>query len=241
MTKQISPYIIKKDKNGSEYTIDNPEYQKLKQNKKYKFFLEKSGIPEFYWKIEFENYACGKESKEFKKIVYYAQNCHKEKFKHVSLYLYGRNNTQKSALMYNIGKQAIKNGMKVKSILANTLISNLLKVQGYGNDEDIQNKIKEVKESDLILIDDVGDINKSTYWTKSKNLVISEWDGFLREIFADDKKVVMTSNFDPTIFKQDFSESLYELIDRNCMSIQLIHSVKSIRKNSIDKIFEDIE
>jgi intein/homing endonuclease len=148
-----------------------------------------------------------------------------------------------TAIACNILKQGIRNGLKVQFILAGTLISDLMKLQGFKTDEEIYYKIKNLKKQDLILIDDIGDINKSIYWVKSenKNMIISEWDLFLREVVASDTKVILTSNFDVTIFKQYFGESLYELIDRNFKQIQLIESVKGLRKLNVDEAFGEIE
>jgi DNA replication protein DnaC len=239
MTKKIDPYIIKKDEFGNEYTIDNIEYKKKISKEKYELFLKKSDIPPFYWNIDFKDYKGDKDSKEIKQIIYYAENCHKEKFKHVNLYLWGIQSTQKTAISCNILKTVIKNGLKVKFILAGTLISCLLKMQGFSKDEEADLKIKELKECDLILIDDIGDINKSTYWIKSSNLVCAAWDEFLREILSSNTKVIMTSNFDISIFKQHYGDSLHELIDRNFMKIQLTQSVKKIRQHNIEDLFKD--
>jgi DNA replication protein DnaC len=241
MTKKIEQFLIKKDKDGNEYTIENPIYREKIQNEKFKFFLEKSGIPSFYWNINFKDYKGDKTAKEIRQIIHYAENCHKEKCNHVHLYLYGNFGCQKTALSCNVLKQGIKNGLRVKFILAGTLISYLLKVQGFSKDEDIEIKLKELKECNLLVIDDIGDINKSVYWKNSNNLVIAAWDSFLREVLSSDTKVIMTSNFDITIFKQYFGESLYELIDRNFAQIHLTQSVKSVRKLNVNKIFEEIE
>jgi DNA replication protein DnaC len=243
MTKKIEQFILKKDDSGNEYVVDNPDYQKKIQQEKYNFFLQKSDIPSFYWNISFKDYKGDKNSKEIKQIMFYAENCHKEKCKHTHLYLWGTQSTQKTALACNILKQGIKNGLKVKFILAGTLISDLLKIQGFSKDEDIYYKIKNLKQCDLLLIDDIGDINKSVYWTKSenKNMIVSEYDMFLREVLSSNTKVIMTSNFDISIFKQYFGESMYELIDRNFAQIHLTQSVKSVRKLNVNKIFEEIE
>jgi DNA replication protein DnaC len=245
MTKIISPYIIKIDEFGNEYTVDNPDYKKKVAKDKYNLILEKSNIPSFYWNINFKDYKGDKDSKEIKKIIKYAENCFKESYNYIHLYLWGNQSTQKTALACNILKTCIKNGMKAKFILAGVLIDYLMKLQGFAKDEDIYYKIKELKECDVLLIDDIGDINKSVYWTKSesKNMILACWDTFIREIVVNRAKarVIMTSNYDIGIFKQYFGESLFELIDRNFAQIQLTQSVKSIRKFNVNKIFEEIE
>ena len=130
MSKDIERYLtIEKD--GELIAIDNPAYIKKIQNEKYEYFLNKSGIPVFYHDISFDHYHGEKNNEEIKKIRYYAEHCHEEKFKYVSLYLYGNQGCQKTALACNIGKQAIKNGLKVKFILAGELIAKLIKVSGF--------------------------------------------------------------------------------------------------------------
>lgn len=224
---------------GEEYAYESIEDIRKKQIAKYELYLRKSNIPEFYWKIDFEHYKGNQESKEFKDIVYYAENCHIEEFNHVHLFLYGNHSTQKSALMYNIGKQAIKNGLKVKSILAGNLIDKLMKLQGYSYIEEIYNELRELKECDLLLIDDFGDANKTIAWKgESKNLIIGAWDTFLREVFSSRTKIVMTSNYDTDFIQEYYGKSLFELLDRNFYSIQLTECIKEIRQYNVAKVFQ---
>jgi DNA replication protein DnaC len=243
MMKKIEPYIIKTDEKGNEYSIDNPEYLKKVQREKMEFILKKNKVPSFYWNINFQDYKGDLGSKEIKQIMYYANNCHKENFKHIHLYLWGNYSTQKTALGINILKQGIKNGLKIGFILAGELIDCLMKLQGFSKDEDSHTRIKALKECDLLLIDDVGDINKSTFWKTSENnnMVLSCWDLFFREVLSSDTRVIMTSNFDIGIFKQYFGEAMHELIDRNFMAIQLMQSVKNIKKLTVQSKFEGIE
>ena len=237
------PYIIHKTAT-EEIAVDNPEYQKKIQNEKYLLYLKQSGIPEFYHTIEFKDYHGNKESDEFKKIFYYANHCHEEKFDHVSLYLYGSNGVQKTAISSNIGKQAIRNGLRVKFVLAGDLINKLIKLQGYVdyNNEIIQNiyrQVQELKQCDLLILDDVGDPEKTLQWKNSPLLTV-EWDNFFRELLASKTKIVMTSNFDIETFKQYFSQSIFELLDRNTVKIHLTESIKNIRKLNVEKVFEGI-
>jgi hypothetical protein len=50
----------------------------------------------------------------------------------------------------------------------------------------------------------------------------------------------MTSNFDIETFKQYFSQSIFELLDRNTVKIHLTESIKNIRKLNVEKVFEGI-
>lgn len=223
---------------GEEYLYESLDEVREKQKAKYDLYLKKSNIPEFYWNINFEDYKGNKESKEFKDIVYYANNFHTEEFNHVHLFLFGNHSTQKSALMYNIGKTALKNGLKVKSILAGTLIDKLMKLQGFNYIEELYKKVIELKQVDLLLIDDFGDIEKSLMWSSSnKSIILTEWDKFLREVLASKTKIVMTSNYDKENIGQVFGKSLCELIDRNFYAVQLTESIKEIRQYNVAKVF----
>lgn len=237
--KEIERYITV-ERDGETFAIDNPEYVKKIQNEKYEYFLNKSGIPIFYHSIEFNDYHGQKHSEEFRKIKYYAEHCHEEKFRYVSLYLWGNQGCQKTALMCNIGKQAIKNGLKVKFILAGELIAKLIKISGYSQDEEIEREIKELKEQDMLLIDDCLDIQKNLTWNNSKHLITAEWDNFLRHALSQGQRIIFTSNNSLESAKDIFGESLYELLDRNVEKFRLSDSVKQKRKLNVSSVFEGV-
>ena len=223
-------------------TIDPVKTQELRK-KKYEYFLKKSGIPEFYWDIDFNDYKGDKQSESFKKIKYYSENILNKEFKYVHLYLWGIQGTQKTALECNVLKEALKKGLKVKFILAGDLIDLLLKLQGFNYNEVLYEQAEDLKNNyDIIAIDDIGDIQKSLMWKgDSKNIILSEWDRFLRKVLYNGTKIIMTSNFDVTIFKEYFGESIYAMIDRNFEKIQLIESVKDIRKFDVSVAFEGMK
>jgi len=226
---------------GHIYNTINPEWEKIKRAEKYELFLSKSGIPNFYWNIEFEDYEGNKDSIAYKSIKYYADNITDEKFNHVSLYLYGNSSTQKSALGCNILKSAMRQGLRCKFMLSGHLINKLMKIQSYSVDEDISQEIKELKEMDVVLFDDAFDPAKNLMWKgESKNLILCEWDSFLRDLISNGTKIIMTSNFGLDIIKQNYNDFLFELIDRNFASFELTDSVKSIRKLNVSSAFEGV-
>ena len=49
-----NPYTIEKDENGNEWAVRNEAYWKNKALEKYHILLKRSGIPEFYWNIDWE-------------------------------------------------------------------------------------------------------------------------------------------------------------------------------------------
>jgi hypothetical protein len=225
---------------GEIVAILNPEKQKELRQKKYQYFLEKSSIPEFYWNIDFKDYKGSRDSESFKRAVYYANNIDKKEFKHVSLFIQGVHSTQKTAIACNILKESIRKGLKCKFILAGSLIDKLMKLQGFNKDEELYEEIKELKQSDVILIDDCWDIDKNLTWKNNNSLIITEWDIFLRDLLSRDTKIIMTSNFDKSIIKQHFGESLFQLIDRNFVELHFTESIKEIRKLNVESAFDSM-
>jgi len=230
------------EKDGEIVAIPDPIKVQEARQKKYQLFLEKSNLPEFYWNINFEDYKGNIELEPFKKIKYYADNIDNDDFKFVNIYLWGSQGVQKTALECNILKAAMKKGLRAKFILAGDLIDTLMKLQGFSYKEDLYNQIEDLKHNyDIIAIDDIGDIQKSMMWSsESKNLIITEWDRFLRKVLYNGTKVIMTSNFDVTIFKQYFGESIYSLMERNFETIHLTDSIKEIRKLNVSAVFDNM-
>ena len=229
------------EEDGDVFVYEDEETVREKRKLRYEYFLKNSGIPPFYHTINFEDYKGDKNNKEFLYIKHYADNCHTKEFAHVHLFIYGIHSTQKSALMYNVCKEAIKNGMKVKCILAGTLIDKLMKLQGFNYIEEIYNEIQELKKCDLIAVDDFGDIEKSLHWSgANKGMILSEWDRFLREVLASNTKIVTTSNYDKHNINQHFGKSIAELIDRNFFAVHLTESIKEIRQYNVSKVFENV-
>lgn len=229
--------IIKKE--DEEIAYLDPKKRKELIKKKYDYFLNQSGIPRFYWDINFKDYK-GENSKEnVEKLIYYSEHFNEDKFKFVHLYLYGSNNSQKTSLSCNVGKKIIKQGYKVKFLLASVLIDKLMKLQGFGYNKEIDNEIKDIKKCDIIIIDDIFDQTKSILWSKpeSSSLIITAWDSFLRELVSSSTKLILTSNIPVNMIEKKFGISLFNLIDRNFICLGFFDDVKIHRKKSFDNLF----
>lgn len=226
---------------GDIFISYNKDYEQEIRLKKYQYFLEKSGIPKFYWKIEFKDYRGRRSQKNVKKLIDYAENINHDKFKDVNLYLFGVNSTQKSSLACNLGKEAIKKGLKVKFVLAGILTDIFLKNQGYSREHDTYEQLQELENADIIIIDDAFDKNKSMLWSNknSRSLIVSEWDRFLRKLIYNNQRIFITSNLTIENIKSEYSESLYELIDRNFITMQFLDSIKEKRKKRFENLFEE--
>ena len=235
----MEKFNIIKNGHGEEIAVDNPEYKDYVLDKKYKFLLKNSGLPEYYWDINWKDYKGEKSKSSFDKAVQYSKRCFEDKFKHVHLYLYGNNSSQKTAVACNIAKEIIKQGKNVKFVLAGTLIDKLMKVQGFTINEEINNSLDKLRYCDILLIDDVFDISKSIHWknAESNSLILTAWDSFLREILVSDTKVIMTSNIEIELIKEKYGESIYQLIDRNFVCFQFIDNIRAHRKKQFENLF----
>ena len=231
------PYIFKKIKDES-YAVPNKFYWKEISQKKYQILLKRSGIPNFYWDIEFSDYVGEISNENVKKIQYMCNNIHDEKFKYVNLYLWGsETGTQKSAVACNFGKECIRQGLYVKFMLFGSFVNHLMKLQGFHRDEESNEKIEELKQTDIIILDDAFDPNKSMLWKKesSRELIVSEIDNFFREQIYKNKKFVLTSNLSPQMIKENYGKFLYDLIDRNFISFSFLDSVIKVKKERMYK------
>ena len=74
MNEAIEPYIYKIE-NGEEVAYPNPKYDNYLRSKKYEYFLKRSGIPNFYWNIEFDDYVGNKESIPYDLTANFCNQC----------------------------------------------------------------------------------------------------------------------------------------------------------------------
>ena len=234
----LNPYIYKEIE-GELYAIPNKEYWEKNQQKLYEIKLKKSYIPKNYWDIEFDDYK-GELSIDSKdKCMKYAYNCKEEKFHNVNLYLVGERSCQKTMAACNIGKQYIKQGLTVKFVYASELIDLLMKSQGFSYIEQVEQKIKEYTDADLLIIDDIFDKEKGTYWKNNPELVITAWDKFLRRQISEDRRVVLTSNYSVDTVESKFGRSIYELIDRNFIELRFYDNIQDVRKQRLKGLWDE--
>jgi len=230
-------HLFVEDKETKEVFVKlNPEWEKEQQKARYDIFLKKSKIPKDYWDLDFDIYKGNKSVKAFNRAKEYATGCRNPKFHNNSLYLHGEQSSQKSMVGCAIGKEFIRQGLTVRFILAGELINNLMKLQGFSSDEDISYEIKKFKyDTDLLIIDDAFDKNKSLMWeTTNKTMIIQEWDSFLRHLISHDIRIIMTSNcrLDDRI-KRLFGVSIFELVDRNFEQLLFEDNIKDVRKERL--------
>jgi DNA replication protein DnaC len=157
---------IYEEVNGEIKTKLNPEFKKLRDKKIYNIMLKFSKIPLDYYELDFENFSNNiiNSKEELNKCIKYAKECKEEKFKKISLYLVGENSSGKSTIACAIGKEFIRQGLIVKFVYAGTLISYLMKNSLFNREEESLKELEELKNCDLIIIDDAMDDKKSSMW-----------------------------------------------------------------------------
>lgn len=234
MDIEIEKYIYEEDEDGETVVRLNPEWKKHIQNVKYDFFLKDSHIPKDYWDLDFSHVSIGSNKSAVDKCIEYCDLLGKKKIKK-SLYLFGENSSGKTTAMCALGKCCIRKGLKIKFILSGDLLSLLQKTSGYSVNPELENEKSNLENCDVILIDELFDSTKSIIWKgDSKNLVVAEWDSFLRHMLSNDKKIICTSNILPARISSEYSKSLYELVDRNFEVLQFTQSIKEQRKKTIN-------
>lgn len=237
--KEIERYIYR-EINGELTAELNPEWKEKIQREKFNYFLGLSGIPNDYWDLDFNSFPWDKSKPQVENCIKYANECKAEKFHDVSLYLYGGNSSGKTTVACSIAKEFIRKGLHVRFTLAGSLAEVLLKQSGYGSEDESKAKIAEYRNCDLLVIDDCFDVTKSIMWRReeSKNLIISAWDAFFRDILSRQVRVIVTSNILPLEVHNIYGKSMFELIDRNFVLLKFEDSVKYVKKDKFKNLFE---
>ena len=97
-------------------------------------------------------------------------------------------------------------------------------------------KLDEIFNSDLLLIDDLFDSERNIMWkTESKSIIIQAWYNFLSE-FLTKSNICFTTNVIKERIANEYSNSLYNLIEGNFKTIEFKESVMQKRKLSLGLI-----
>jgi len=246
----MNPYNIKTI-DGEDVAIRNEDYWKKKEQEKFELYLIRSGIPKNYWDIDFIDYQGDKSIDSKNKCEQYAKRCLEEKFHNINLYLCGGNgdeddssgeekthNVQKSMCACAIGKEFLRQGLKVQFVYAGKLLDLLLKTQGFNYEERFYNQLQKIIDVDLLIIDDVFDTRKSQMFINNPDTTIALWDTFLRSFIHEDKRIVMTSNYSMNMIKKKFGESIHQLIERDFLQLMFYDDIKIVRRKRFENIWE---
>jgi DNA replication protein DnaC len=209
----IQPYIYTTNQTGETVAHPNPAYDEHERKQRYKFFLERSGIPKEYQKYHWSNVR-GIPEKTLIECKQWAEAFNESG--ETSLYIQGNRTIGKTTLACVIGMTVLKKGCNVKFIKAYDLQDMFLKMQGYSNRDDsveeIREKFNKLMVSDLIIVDDALDRSKSVYWKNSPELIIAEWNSFIRERVQSEKRMVFTSNVSIAALRTSWGDDIYEML-----------------------------
>lgn len=233
MKKEPSPFIYKTI-DGQEVATPNPEYETYERNRRYQIFLKRSGLPTEYQKYTWENIQ-GIPEKTLKYCKQYAENFHKGG--ETGLYIHGQRTAGKTTLVCVIGMTVLRQGIEVRFVKAHTLQNLMLKCQGYSNDDSAKEELSKYLASDLLIIDDAFDRTKSVHWKNSPELIISEWNDFIRERVQEEKRTIFTSNVSISSLRE-WGEDIYEMLSPNRGKFKEITyentDLKLIRREKLD-------
>lgn len=180
------------------------------------FIQRESNLPILPNSYDITKYIGNDKAKNIDKLNKYI-NEFSNKFKHVHLYVYGSNSTQKTTVINWVAREIIKHGFSVKYILMNELTKILTKEQYEENIEEI---IRSYYNYDLVILDESFDKKKLTLYRSGYQLPFI--DQFLRNRLEKYRKsTIFISNVSPQNIHDDFGSSLKKLIERNCSNSSL--------------------
>lgn len=194
-----------------EVAISNPVYEEYERNQRYHSFLKRSDLPLEYQKYTWTNIQGIPET-----TIQYCKQ-YAEEFARggeTGLYIYGPRTVGKTTLACVIGMTVLKQGIEVKFVKAHTLQNLMLKCQGYNNDGPAREELNRYMASELLIVDDAFDRSKSVQWKNSPELIISEWNDFIRERIQREKRLVFTSNVSIASLRE-WGEDIYEMLSPN--------------------------
>lgn len=138
-----------------------------------------------------------------------------------SIYMFGRNGTQKTTIANYVGYEFLRNGKSVYYCLMNDLVKLL---QEADRNPEVQEKLDYISKVDLLIIDEAFDIEKMTIYRSE--FQIPFLDTFLRNrLQTNNKGILFVSNvsiedIDKPQSKREFAfnKSISDLVQRNVPS-----------------------
>jgi DNA replication protein DnaC len=225
------------NKEGHMVKCDDPQCNEVQEKLQFIRQIKKSSIPAIYYDYTLDSYLGDKDNPEYQKLITYRDKFDHMDFRFVNLYISGPQCTQKTTMMSALGIEMLWLGVDVKFIYAGDLIQVLLRNGAFNKDSKYDDMANALRQYDLLLIDDIFDSKKSVYWKNNADMIIVEWDRFLRYRRDNGKRTVVTSNFPLGQVKQKFGESLGNLMTRAYVPVSFSTSVMKEALSKFDKIF----
>lgn len=151
-----------------------------------------------------------------KQIAEYVKNIDNAKRKGISIMLAGNNGSGKTLLAAAILKAAIRRGFSAQMTSLGGIIQTY--TDGWGDPRKRVIFDERVKNSDFLLIDDVG----KEYQAKNSDLTEIMFDNLIRYRVFRRKPFILTTNTAPMDLKNRYGESLMSLIDGKTLKIKVI-------------------
>lgn len=149
-------------------------------------------------------------------IADYAKNITNAKKKGISLMLAGSNGSGKTLLATSILKTALQKGMSVQM----TSLGGIIQVYTDGWADPAKRRLfdERVKNSDFLLIDDVG----KEYQAKNSELTEIMFDNLIRYRVFRRKPFILTTNTSPEDLKNRYGNSLMSLLEGKTIKLKVV-------------------
>jgi DNA replication protein DnaC len=213
-----------------------PEYAATLKEQQYDRDFDRSNIPKPYKNISWDDYKGTESLVEKKRLEVFSKNLDHPDLKDLKLYLWGATPDMQrstSIMACNIGKDAIRQGKKVRYALSGLVIDWINKSKGFDDHKEASSQLSDLVSADIIIIDGMFDDNKSLTWKNSKTI----WYDFLQNLINKNKKVILTASCSVSTVGASFSPVL-----ENCLSFGF-HSMEikddyHYEKPDYNKIFD---
>lgn len=218
--------------------VDKGAFRKEAISTNFESFLRASNIPKRYWELEFEDYQGTKSLQSVEQVQKFIEVAFESGEATSSLYLFGDRRCQKTMIACAAGKAFLRRGYSVQFAHAGDIGDMLMKTQGYSKDEKLNTWKQTLKGTDVLILDEAFDVNKTLMWTNSenKNLIVSEWDRLIRGLIAENKVIIAISNAMKSSIGTNFSRDLFELVDSEFLLLTFEDSIKDYRKQQVQSL-----
>lgn len=190
--------------------------------------FRESGIPDKILNYQIEDYIGNSETPN--KIKNYIDNF-ESTFNKCHCYFWSKeNSTQKTTLVWYIGRELIKKHYFVRFVYMNNLINNLKDSQ-FEDSCELKDYVNDLLHCDFLIIDDCFDRNKVQLYQSGYQ--ISFLDNFLRQRLEQlNKPVIFTANVSIDEIGNIWGISIQELVRRN-INIELLFTDRVDKKVNV--------
>lgn len=223
-------FIFDKDNEGNPVSRKCSCLIEHQRRQKIRYGLYKAGIPiNKVIDYSIDTYIGSDSRDSVDKLKQYTSQF-KNNFHNIHLYIYGPNSTQKTTLVWWLGRELIKQDVSVRYVLMDDLVRMLTKEDF---EADMREEVKKLSSVDCLILDESFDKDKVNWYASGYQL--SFLDRFLRNRMEQRQAATMfVSNRGVNYIYDNFSQSVYELINRNTQQTQLYFSDYYMKKDNFE-------